>query len=227
MRISVVVPTLDEADRIGALTARLRAGGFDEVVVTDGGSTDGTPDIAAAGGAKVTRGPRGRGMQLAAGARLSTGDAIFFLHADCVPPPDARRLIADTLAERDVAAGCFRLAFDESHALLAFYARMSRINHPLVTYGDQGLFVRRDVFERVGGYAPLPLFEDVDILRRLRRAGRIVKRPEPMTTSARRFRRDGIARRELASIALVGLYHLGVSAHRLERWYRPERAHRQ
>jgi hypothetical protein len=126
-----------------------------------------------------------------------------------------------------VAGGCFCLAFDERHPLLSLYAFMSRINHGLFTYGDQGLFVSRTTFDRIGGYAALPLFEDVEILGRLKRAGRFIKLQTPITTSARRFRRDGMARREIASMGLVALYHLGVPPAQLERWYRPERKHRQ
>jgi rSAM/selenodomain-associated transferase 2 len=225
--ISAIIPTIDEADRIGALIEALRRDGFRDIIVADGGSTDETVRIAADRGAQVVSTTRGRGVQLAAGARAATGEHLFFLHADSVPPEDAHGLIARTLSHAEVAGGSFCLAFDEGHPLLSFYAMMSRINHALFTYGDQGLFLRRRVFDRIGGYAALPLFEDVEILGRLRRAGRFVKLQTPMTTSARRFRRDGVARRELASIALVGLYHLGVPAARLERWYRPERAHRQ
>jgi hypothetical protein len=104
---------------------------------------------------------------------------------------------------------------------------MSRINHGLFTYGDQGLFLLRSTYQRIGGYSELPLFEDVEILRRLRRAGRFVKLNAAMVTSARRFIRDGVARRELLSAGLVALYHLGVSPQRLERWYRPDKQGRE
>ncbi|MGQ0531709.1 MAG: hypothetical protein ACT4OF_03335 [Caulobacteraceae bacterium] len=104
---------------------------------------------------------------------------------------------------------------------------MSRINTSAFTYGDQGLFVTRETYDQIGGYRDLPLFEDVEILQRLRRAGRIAKLSAPMTTSARRFLRDGVARREFMSAILVGLYHLGVAPERLERWYRPEREERE
>ena len=104
---------------------------------------------------------------------------------------------------------------------------MSRINHPLFTYGDQGLFLSRATYDRIGGYSDAPLFEDVDILKRLRREGRLIKRDEPITTSARRFLRDGVVRREVTSIGLVLLYNAGVSPERLARWYRPEKSFRE
>ncbi len=227
MRVSVVIPTLDEADRIGALVTGLRADGFEEVIVADGASADETKSRAAAAGARVVDAPRGRGKQLQCGSLAASGDTLFFLHADSAPPPGARALIASTLAQPGVAAGCFRLAFDRRHPLLAFYALMSRVNHGLFTYGDQGLFLSRATFDGIGGYSDMPLFEDVEILGRARRAGRIVKRGEPITTSARRFLRAGIARQELKSIGLLALFRLGVSPHRLARWYRAEKAFRE
>jgi rSAM/selenodomain-associated transferase 2 len=227
MVVSVIIPTLDEADRVAPLISALQADGFEEIVVADGGSTDQTTTHAREAGAIVVGAPRGRGKQLRAGASAATGDCLFFLHADSHPPSGARRLIVETLAAPAVIAGSFCLAFDQRHPLLSFYASCSRLNHSLFTYGDQGLFMTRRAYEQSGGYSDAPLFEDVEIQRRLRRAGRFVKRPEPIVTSARRFLRDGVARREMASIGLLGLYHLGVSPERLERWYRPERRHRQ
>lgn len=227
VQVSVIIPTLDEADRIAPLIGGLRADGFEEIVVADGGSADQTAERASEAGAIVISAPRGRGKQLVAGAGAATRDCLFFLHADSRPPIGARRIVAETLSAPGVIAGSFCLAFDRRHPLLSFYARCSRLNHSLFTYGDQGLFMTRRVYERSGGYSDAPLFEDVEFQHRLRRAGKFVKRPEPVVTSARRFLRDGVARRELASIALLGLYHLGVSPERLERWYRPERRHRQ
>ncbi len=227
MRISVIIPTLDEADRIGALVAALMAQDFDEVVVADGGSGDATMQRACDAGARVVLSPRGRGRQLSAGARAASGEALFFLHADSMPPPQARSRIEATLAAGTVSAGCFRLAFDQKHPLLDFYALMSRINHGLFTYGDQGLFLLRSTYLGIGGYRDMPLFEDVEIVRRLRRLGQIVKLEASMVTSARRFMRDGVARRELMSAGLVALYHLGVGPHQLERWYRPDKEGRE
>lgn len=227
MRVSVVIPTLDEADRIGDLITGLRADGFEEIIVADGASGDETKSRAAAAGARVVDAPRGRGQQLQHGALAASGDILFFLHADSAPPPGSRAIIASTLARPGVAAGCFRLAFDQRHPFLAFYALMSRVNHSLFTYGDQGLFLSRATFDCIGGYSDLPLFEDVEILQRARRAGRFIKRGEPIITSARRFRRAGIVWQEIKSIALLALYRLGVSPQLLVRWYRSEKAFRE
>lgn len=227
MSVSVVIPTLDEAPRIAGLVRALLEDGFDEVIVADAASADGTAALAAAAGARTVAAARGRGGQLAAGAADARGDVLFFLHADTAPPPGARAMILNALAQPGVAAGCFPLAFDAAHPVLGFYAFMSRINHGLFTYGDQGLFLKRCTYAAVGGFASLPLFEDVDMVRRLRRQGRFVKQRAPVRTSARRFLRDGLVRRELANIALVALFHCGAPADRLARWYRAERAFRE
>ncbi|MEQ1819575.1 MAG: TIGR04283 family arsenosugar biosynthesis glycosyltransferase, partial [Terricaulis sp.] len=224
---SVVIPTLDEAERIETLIVDLIGQGFDEIVVADGGSRDATAALAAAAGAIVVSTSRGRGRQLGAGAEAAGGDILFFVHADSQPPAGARHHIEAALAKEGVSAGGFSLTFDVAHPLLRFYAFMSRINHSLFTYGDQGLFLRRSTYQRIGGYRDLPLFEDVEILQRLRRIGSVVKLNAPMVTSARRFLRDGVARRELMSAGLVALYHLGVAPARLERWYRPDKLSRE
>jgi rSAM/selenodomain-associated transferase 2 len=227
MRISVVIPALDEADRISSLIEALHADGFKEVIVADGASSDATKAIASAAGALVVDAPRGRGKQLQCGAAAATGDHLFFIHADSVPPPDARRLIMQTLTKKRVVAGCFRLKFDDRHPVLTVFATVSRINHPLFTYGDQGLFLSRAMYDRVGGYSDAPVFEDVEILNRLRREGKFIKRSEPITTSARRFLRDGVVRREVTSFGLVLLYNMGVSPERIAHWYRAEKSFRE
>jgi rSAM/selenodomain-associated transferase 2 len=227
MRISVVIPALDEAERISSLIEALHSEGFDEIIVADGKSSDATQAIAADAGALVVAAPRGRGKQLQCGAAAATGDLLFFIHADSVPPAGARRLILQTLTRPLVVAGCFRLKFDHSHPVLTLFSTVSRINHPLFTYGDQGLFLSRAMYDRIGGYSDAPVFEDVEILNRLRREGKFIKRSEPITTSARRFLRDGVVRREVTSFGLVLLYNMGVSPERIARWYRPEKSFRE
>lgn len=227
MAVSVIIPTLDEAERIGGLIEILHLQGFEEIIVADGGSCDDTRKIALNAGANVLHTPRGRGGQLQKGAASARCEHLFFLHADSTPPPLARSVIADSLSAPDIVAGSFRLAFDHKHPILRFYALMSRINHDLFTFGDQGFFIASDAYRRIGGFSDTPIFEDNDIVRRARKAGRFVKRPEPITTSARRFVADGIVRRQLANAFLLGLYRLGISPHHLARWYRPDRKSRK
>lgn len=222
MRVSVVIPTLNEAPRIGALLARLAAMGFNDIIVADGASSDGTLRVARDFGARIVSANACRGAQLHAGAQAASGEAIWFLHADSTPPDDCKALIAGALADRRVAAGCFRLAFDRKHSLLWLLARLSALNLTLTTYGDQGLFVRGDVYREIGGFKPLPILEDLEIQQRLRRRGRFVKLSTPIVTSARRYLRDGVLRRQAMNVAIVALYAAGVSPWRLWRWYRPE-----
>jgi rSAM/selenodomain-associated transferase 2 len=218
--IEVIIPTLNEAAHLETLLSDLSAREEDvRITVVDGGSTDGTWEIASRFPVRRLRAPRGRASQMNAGASGATGEILLFLHADTLPPPDAFHRVAEVLADPGVAGGSFRLAFDRSDPWLVVYAFFSRINHPLFTYGDQALFVRREAFARLGGFREIPIMEDVEIQRRLRRAGRFVKLPEPVVTSARRFVEMGPIRQQLLNVGLVALYHLGVAPARLKRLY--------
>ena len=144
---------------------------------------------------------------------------FLFLHADTILPADAFRLVGDALADPGVVGGCFRLAFDRDDPWLHMYSCFSRINHPLFTYGDQGLFVRREAFERIGGFREMPLLEDVEIQERLRREGRFVKFRQRVVTLARRFVPYGPVRQQALNVGIVVLYNPGVSPARLKRLY--------
>ena len=225
MRVSVIVPALDEADSIGACLRSIRGQGMEaEVLVVDGGSTDTTVETASRD-ARVVRGIRGRGAQMNAGARLSTGDVLLFLHADTVLHPRALFGMLRALVDRRVVGGTFTLRFDTAHPPLRLYGWCVRL--PWLRYGDQGIFVRREVFERLGGYRELPLLEDVDLLRRMRRDGRLAVVSHPVTTSARRFVERGIVRQQLVNGAILIAYALGVPPARLAGWYAGTRAIRQ
>jgi rSAM/selenodomain-associated transferase 2 len=219
--IAVIVPTLNEEALLETFLSDLlgREGNF-RVTLADGGSSDGTLEIARRfPEVRRVRAERGRGIQMNAGAREATGDVLLFLHADTFLPADAFRLIGEVLADPEVAGGCFRLAFDRDDPWLRTYSFFSRINHPLFTYGDQGLFVRREVFERIGGFREMPILEDVEIQERLRRAGRFVKLRQPVVTSARRFVRHGPVGQQARNVGIVLLYNLGVPPARLKRLY--------
>jgi len=220
--LAVVIPTLDEAARIGARLAELAAmPGVDEVVVADGGSGDGTAELARAAGAHVVVARRGRGPQMNAGAAAARGAVLLFLHADATLPPDAPAWVARALADPAVVAGAFRIrtVADVRHPLAPFLrladlrARLARL-----PYGDQALFVRRTAFDAVGGFPDQPLFEDVELARRLRRRGRIVTVPATVRVSGRRFLAHPI-RAAVAMRLFPLLYRLGVPAERLARRY--------
>ena len=192
-----------------------------EIIVVDGGSRDGTRGIARAyAGTRCLRShDTGRGAQMNFGAAAAQGDILLFLHADTALPPKGLAMIRSHMDQSDTVGGCFALSFDHNHPLLKLYAQFSRINHALFTYGDQGLFMRRQVFEQIGRYPEIPLMEDVHIQRRLRKMGRFIKIHYPVTTSARRFIVNGIIRQQLFNIGLVLVYHSGISATRLKRFY--------
>ena len=219
--LTVVVPALNEAESIGAtLDAVRQLGPASEVVVVDGGSDDDTPARAEAGGARVVAGPRGRGSQMAAGAAAAGGEVLWFLHADTRPPPDGAAHIAAALADPAVVGGNFQIRFDGDFAAARFltwlYRHLALIG---LRYGDSGYFVRRSDYEAVGGFRPYPIFEDLDLLRRLRKRGRFVRVPAVVATSSRRFRGRSFALVFARWAVLQCFYWVGVSPVRLGRWY--------
>jgi len=162
---------------------------------------------------------RGRGAQMNQGAAVACGEILLFLHADTFLPMGGLAMIEAVMAQSQLAAGSFSLVFDRPNPFLHIFARFSRINHHLFTYGDQGLFMTRQLFERIGGYSEIPLMEDVDMLKKIKKMGQFVKLNQPVTTSARRFLANGVIVQQLLNIGLVGLYHAGVSPERLKRYY--------
>jgi len=220
--LSVIIPTLDEADIIESSLKNLlnRQGDF-EVIVADSGSSDGTLDIISQfPQVKLVISERGRGRQMNEGAKVARGDILLFLHADTCLPPHAFQIIKEVMSAPSVAGGCFCLSFNHHDLFLRVYSLFSRINHLLFTYGDQGLFLRSDTFKAIRGFKDLPIMEDVEIQTRLRSTGRFVKICEPVVTSARRFLKCGIIRQQILNTALVFFYYMGVSPSILKRFYR-------
>jgi rSAM/selenodomain-associated transferase 2 len=221
VRISVVIPALNEGATIAPAIARLAVVlGDHEVIVVDGGSTDGTAVAVERAGAAVVAQPGSRAVAMNAGAARAGGGALLFLHADTTLPEGAGAAVRAALAERD--GGAFTVAHDRRPLPFRFAAAAYRPFHHGV-YGDQAIFVSREAFDRVGGYAPLPIMEDYDFVQRLRREGRFEVLPLSVTTSARRQRSQGEVRTLLRVGSIKLLYRLGVSPRWLAARYRPAR----
>lgn len=216
----MIIPTWQEGARIAEAVAAAR-GIADEVIVADADSPDGTAALARASGAFVVTAPRGRGPQLDAGARAATGDVLIFLHADATLGPGARGAICQALTDPQVQGGNFRLVFEPRTrwARVFSWANDVRRRWLRIYYGDSALFVRREVFQTLGGFSPLPLFEDYEMVRRLERRGRTTYlRSVEVSASARRFQHAPF-RTLFVWTGLQILYSAGVSPARLARLY--------
>jgi len=219
--ISVVIPVYNEEEIIAGLLAQLADIPALEVIVSDGGSTDGTLAACRHFPCRLLSGPKGRGRQMNAGAAAARGDLLLFLHADSAVTPELFYQLGIKAGQKDAWGGC-RLAFDDPAPLFRLIARGSnwRARHRGILFGDQGIFCRRDFFQAQGGFADLPLMEDLEFSRRLRRIERPVLLPAVITSSARRFRRGGPLQTILLMQLLQLLYSLGVPAATLAEIYR-------
>jgi rSAM/selenodomain-associated transferase 2 len=219
MSVSIILPTLNEESCLGETLRLLQTQRPHEILVVDGGSTDATCDIAVAAD-RLLQGVRGRAAQMNLGAAYATGDVLLFLHADCRLEPGALEA-AERCLRRGAAAGCFRMRVDAVGAVyrLIDFCATARVRLTGLLYGDQELFVRRKLFEEVGGFPPLRLMEDVFISKMLRRRGRIAVAPQRIVVSARRWRKTGVVRQTLRNWTLTALAAGGVSPDRLAALY--------
>lgn len=223
--ISIVIPTLNEEAVLGGTLNALEAQPSPfEVLVVDGHSTDGTREQARAAGATVLRAPRGRAAQLNRGAEAARGDIYLFLHADTLLPRNGLSTVRNTLAQPGTTAGAFRLQFDDATPLLQFYGWCTRWPWIRLCFGDRGLFVTRSAFEDVGGYPDWPIFEDLELAARLHEYGGFHFLDTAVTTSARRFRRNGILTQQLRNLYLWLHYVCGANPERVAHLYRYEDA---
>ncbi len=223
--LSVVIPTLNAAKRLGETIRALeeaRETMAVEIIVVDGGSTDGTREHAAALGATVVEAPRGRGTQLSAGAREASGRWMLFLHADTTLEPFWSTTINSFMRAKGnrLKAAYFTFALDDASGAARRVEVMAnwRARRLGLPYGDQGLFMSRTMYDSLVGYLDLPIMEDVDMVRRIG-AKNLIELPATATTSAERYRRDGYIWRPLKNLALLTLYFLGVSPRRLAKMY--------
>jgi len=220
--ISVVIPTLNEEGYLPSTLASVQGARGLELIVVDGGSTDDTVRIARSSGAFVVHSEPGRARQMNEGARVARGSMLLFLHADTRVPRGFAERVRRTLADESVAAGAFGLRIEGPRWSLRVVERLVRWRCRWfgLPYGDQALFMRAPTFHGAGGYPQQPIMEDFDLVRRLRRLGRIQVVSEMVETSGRRWLKRGVGRVTLLNQVIILAYVLGVGPERLARWRR-------
>lgn len=220
MDISVIIPTLNEAEHVADTVARTRELGDCEIVVVDGGSSDGTLGCAKQADVRLTA-ARGRASQQNAGAAASRGDVLLFLHADCWLEAGSFEAVRTALADERSVGGCFRQRIDAAglRYRLLEWGNALRVRTCQWAYGDQGIFVRRGEFERLGGFPDVPIMEELLLMKRLKRSGRVALLHPRIHVSARRWQKKGVIRQTLRNWTMAGLTHCGLSPDRLARYY--------
>lgn len=219
--ISVIIPTLNEDSALPAALQSLGRLEAVEIIITDGGSLDGTRQLAIRCGARVLSSPAGRAKQLNLGAEAASGDILLFLHADTLLPRHFGQHVRAALSAPQVVGGAFELRIDAPNPRLRCIERLAnwRSRQLQLPYGDQALFVRSEVFRALGGFPDLPIMEDFEFVRRLRRRGRLVILPDPVVTSARRWERLGVLRTTLINQLTILGYLSGIHPSRLASFY--------
>jgi rSAM/selenodomain-associated transferase 2 len=220
MSVSIIIPALNEAACIGATISSLRRQQPGEIIVVDGGSGDGTPELARAADVVLTS-PPGRAVQMNLGAQRTRGDHLLFLHADCTLQDGALPALAKALHQPEIVAGCFSMRVVAEGMLYRCIdaAATARVRLTGIVYGDQGLFLRRGDFQRLGGFPALRFMEDVLFSRVLRQHGRVIVLPQRVHVAARRWQRVGLARQTLRNWGLTSLAVAGVDPDGLARFY--------
>lgn len=221
-KISIIIPVLNEAAAIARTLATAQPASNVEMIVVDGGSQDETVAIAQSLGVKVITSAPGRAQQMNAGAKAATGDVLLFLHGDTLLPPDFATQVRQAFNSPGVIAGAFALRIDSSLMGLRLIERLVnwRSRYWQMPYGDQAIFLWAKTFQQMGGFADLPIMEDFELMRRLRRRGAIAIVSEPVVTSGRRWEKLGVLRTTLINQLIILAYFLGVPRDRLARWYR-------
>lgn len=230
MLLSVVIPVRDEACNIGACARplqALRAGGDGEIIVVDGGSIDGSAAVAAPLADQVLHSECGRARQMNAGAARARGSWLLFLHADTLLTAQAVEELRRVLIDRGPPWGRFDVSLDGDRRVYRLIAAMMNLRSRVsgIATGDQAMFVRRDLFDAVGGFASIPLMEDIALSKRLKRVARPYCPQQKVVASARRWEKNGTVATILLMWLLRGAFALGVSPQRLHRLYYPERSH--
>jgi uncharacterized protein len=221
-RISVVIPAVNEAKGIKGAIRSARSAAVEEILVVDGGSTDGTRDLAESAGARIIDGIPPRACQANQGAVEAAGDVLLFLHADTRLPENFAGGVRDALRPPSVSAGAFSLGIDPPHsgsrlveAITNFRSRRFQL-----PYGDQALFFRARTFFGAGGFPRLPIMDDFELVRRLKKMGTVVTRPERVATSSRRWEKMGVVKTTMINQLVIAAFLWGIAPEKIARWYR-------
>lgn len=223
--ISVILPVWKEASIINHTIANILSSeyrGDVEIIVVDGSAEGETIHAVQNKEAKKVISEKGRSWQMNSGASLAHGDILFFLHADTLLPKDALRAISSVMQGREFVGGAFDLGIDSHRTVFRLIETAASLRSRItrIPYGDQGIFIRKDYFHTIGGFKEIPLMEDVDLMRRIKKAGdKICILPLRVKTSPRRWEREGIIRCTLRNWSLIALYYLGIPSEKLAKHY--------
>ncbi|MEG4204742.1 TIGR04283 family arsenosugar biosynthesis glycosyltransferase [Microcoleus sp. Pol7_A1] len=225
LKISIIIPVLNEAPTIARVISTALQAKNVEIIVADGGSSDGTADIAKSLGIRVICTARGRAVQMNAGAAAATGEILLFLHADTLLPRGYDSGAREALAKPSAVAGAFQLKIEARRFCLRLVETGVnwRSNFLQMPYGDQAIFLKAATFDKMGGFPDLPLMEDFEFVRRLKKQGRIEIVPQPVLTSARRWQQLGVIKTTAINQIVIIAYFLGVSPDRLAFWYKGQK----
>jgi rSAM/selenodomain-associated transferase 2 len=221
LKVSVIIPILNEIESIGEMMAMLKnIEDIHEIIFADGGSIDGTLDLITSE-FKLVRSERGRGIQLNKGAEAASGDVLLFLHCDSVLSKDAIRYIDESL-QQGYVGGCFSLAFNKKGFLLDLIAYLSNLRVKLlkVMFGDQGIFIKKEVFDQLGGFPEIPIMEDLEFSLKFKKSARIKQVEGKIITSARRFEKNGVLKTIMFMHKMKLLYFLGKRPEELYNLYK-------
>ena len=224
-RLSIIIPTLNEAGQIEETISRIPTSEAVEIVVVDGGSSDGTAEKARASGVRVLSTASSKAEQMNAGAAAAHGEVLLFLHADTCLPKQFEKKVLATVIREGVSAGAFTLGIDSQDRGLRFIEQVANWRARIfkMPYGDQALFVSRKLFFEIGGFADYPIMEDFELVRRLKKKGKIVILPDAVKTSPRRWQNFGIFKTWFLNQIIVAAYFIGIPPQRLAFWYRREK----